>query len=409
MTEATVNIQGIEIHPVRPRWGESLTIALESSHRAFTTTEPFYLIAFERRTEGFQTRRIPMSLHPDGRWIGQLAVPYLTFELGLTLAKPGWRMNGEVTVPVFGPDGPAPGTFAWQTVKNPDQWLHLMELEHSISPNNPFARVIFWNVRHAFGILDAGEIRSEALEMAADPQGLSPWGRRTIAYGLALSGDLDYATSAVEELARRYPGSPAVDQALRDHDLARQRAGHTDTDPLDALRERLAHKDPTRPLALERVGRWARMSQGPVSTVERIAKAWTDREPDNPLPHHYLSVALHNTGRSPHQAEQAARRALDAALGGWLWVFADAPNEQRIRATQLSIRLSRIRAALALSSAADALAHIATARADVDDALDDQTLDELQKTAQAQLRRQPVASSTALSSDERLDEDPALL
>lgn len=389
---ANVTLIDLKTDPPKPRWGDSLTVRVETSA---APRAGLHLIAFERRTEGFQTRRIPMV----GRgcdWTAQLAVPYLAFEIGLTVAAPGWRHPDEHTIAVVSPEGPAPGTYAWEAVKKPSQWQRFRDLEYELQIANPFAWVIFWNIQLACAAITPEDIREEALEKAGDVHGLSPWGRRAIAYGLALSGDLEYAAGAIEELARRYPGSPAVDQALRDYDVARSRHQALDADPLEALRERLAHKDPSRPIALERVGRWARDPSGRLATVERITLPWTERESDNPIPWHHLAVALLTTQRDPAQAEQASRRALDAALAGWLWIYLDTPAAQDVAAAIHAMRKTRIETALSAGCAADALAHL--------DALGPDYAPELREAAQRLLGQR--SSDLQMGADKGLDDAP---
>ena len=389
----------LSFEPASPRWGESLTITVEP---ADVPDAPLYLLVFERRTEGFLTRRIPMSLD-SGRWAAHIAVQYLSFEIGLSLAAPGWRAEGEHTIPIRNQKGPAPGTHAWTMVRHPERYLELIAAEKELGAHNSFAQVIAWNVQLQLGVMTADEIQAEALAMASDAHGLAPWGRRAIAYGLAMSGDLEYATRAIEELARRYPRSPAVDQALRDQDVVRKTLGLETPDPLEAVRERLAHRDPTRPVALERVARWAH-GDGALPTVQRITDPWISREPNNPLPYHYVALALRRSDRDPLEAERASRAALDRATAGWLWVYYDAPTRRSVEAVCEGMRITRVHTALDSGCATDALAHLRITRASR--AADEEEIDSLEAAALRLL--QPGATSRPRG-NEALDDVPTRL
>jgi hypothetical protein len=374
---------------------------------------PVYLVAFERRTEGFQTRRITMSENA-GTYEGHLAVPYLAFEVGLAIAAPGWRLPGEITLPVCAPGGPAQGTFAWQMAREPGRWAELARQEAALGGANPFAQIMTWRAQLATGDITPEKIREEALAGAATNQGLSPWGRRAIALGLALSGDLEYAGMAIEELARRYPGSPAVDQALRDYAVARSSTGDTSADPLDPLRERLAHKEPGRALAREHLSRWARTWSGALSTMTRVAEDWIETEPNNPLPRHDLAVARLRLGQDPAAAEDLSRQALDRALAGWLWVYQDAPDESDVRRGLLGMRRTRVETALASGAACDALAHCQIGLKEAEDRPDQQRLfaalagQATHLVANARRDRRPPAPPETQSDDDVAEATPAV-
>ena len=314
---------GLILSNESPRWGERVhaKATLDFPGDSLHPGDRVYLELNYRPQGTYCFKFYDMSWDGE-KFTADVVIPSGCEEVVLYVRTPEKQLKGYTRIYPLDEDGnPPPGSvILFSNSDTGDEWLETVAREFEKYPDIWWAYREVWRRRiYERHDLEVDELlsRLEYLEKQEKTAELL----RTLAMGYWYAAEFETAYARLEELCRKFPGSPYALHAINDATAQVSQNNLTDMRAsLNNLTVDTISRAPDNP-ALRfnySAGGWLILPGYSIATMKKICDPWIEEEPDNPGPHYYLADCFANTGRF-QEAESELNRAVTLAFKPRPW------------------------------------------------------------------------------------------
>lgn len=328
VTAAQAQVSSLQ--PAQPRWGQTLTIAYDSSAQSakFSATDEVYVyvrLAFPDHAENLALRmvkagkqhRVEFKLKDN---VAEVGVHFITL-------TEGWDEWAYTTSAVYRNDGQLARGALLSKISS-GRYLEFFKQEMALYPDNYSAYRMKWETA---ALIDAkkavGEISTDIRLLSRKPESAELL--YALSFGYLVTGREAESREAIRKLAANFADSPFAGLAVKDYEeqAANLPPGNGSIE-VARLKLEIVKANPASDFARSAMQALAADSQAPLELIERIASSWQRAESENPLPHFNLAAACLNRYKNYGQVRPSLERAIELLLAGKLRFHGDINGKQ---------------------------------------------------------------------------------